>query len=1047
LGSLIAGVAASRQGDDSFARLRSDRRNLRKFAHAIRGYRVAKGKQRKVDLPKNWWRNLVDLCRSLWEEPKGQAAKARLDIYAFTKISKRSFDTAKSSDQMTEQLFLRLAVAVGYASQKDLLQALGQVEPDPADEWSAPPDLLPPPAGRDVRRPRCRDRLQELANSYLAVVVQGPPNCGKSALARDLFDQAGDAGRHLLWCSLLPGALLGDLLERLKVLGRPLITSPGQEIPDLISWLHSANVVLVLDGFDQASVNSFGPLLQRCAKLAGPVRLIATSAVRLTDDNIYDVPPLSAEELSELTIHLGSAITDSQARTLVSETELWPYAIEKALTLFGSIDSLTLARASKMQVSEFVHRLPVMDRRVVEALSAMGSDFDLPALGVILDALGCKEAPDAVSARLRSLFLLRQVSEQDWRLERSGLSLRGASVTDVELVALLERVSRHFEARALRPGRPRDPWTADELSNLYKASRLLQIANRNSAHRLWLLQHVSRGMEPLGLHDRLRVLYEYEANDARDAVGWIHFKYARSLHVTGRLETMLEVCDKAFHYLANPKHKEGRDEDLYISFLGLLSRLLIDVGQGALALQILDGALEAAEIAELSSTVGMQTVSILGWALLRTGMTKEYLNLNERVLSRPFGHLIQPFPRALSETAAGVAHISQGKYDEGIIALATASEFFKTHDIRAYAWSTLHLADAYRAAGRAAEAQQALLHSIETNAARNFFGPDLGQVCSDFLASTEYEGMHPALRLELARSESYEAERSRLALSIADHRLVEHILLEHAIEPGTAYGYDPGKYELFSEGRPYPIKSRFNQNLISRIRKENVEEMLDVLFGERKPLHIFRIHIYNRIIVNACKDIPLLAKKFIYPHLDIIRDQMDGVLFVYARYFEGVGADVATAQLLLNRVRNRDCFNYYNVSANCIARTDFAQAMQMNEMALTFARARQQKAQMQHNMANLIFSHRERARFPEALELCEASIRNTTKVNFHWPKNLMLKLRLLRCDSDDDFERVLDEHRQRFHVTVENLRKICSELDAGRVRRLSLSTLDKPNAL
>jgi hypothetical protein len=97
-------------------------------------------------------------------------------------------------------------------------------------------------------------------------------------------------------------------------------------------------------------------------------------------------------------------------------------------------------------------------------------------------------------------------------------------------------------------------------------------------------------------------------------------------------------------------------------------------------------------------------------------------------------------------------------------------------------------------------------------------------------------------------------------------------------------------------------------------------------------------------------------------------------------------------------------------------------------------------------MANLIFSHRERSRFSEAIELCEASIRNTTKVNFHWPKNLILKLRLLQCDSDDDFESVLDEHKKRFHLSNESLRRICSELDAGRVRRLSLKALEKQSA-
>jgi hypothetical protein len=224
---------------------------------------MAKGKQLPVHLPDNWWRNLVDLCRALWEEPKvARGTKPSLDIYAFTKISKRSFDTAKSCNQMTEQLFLRLTEAVGYTSQEDLLHALGSVKPEPAGTWSTPPDLLPPPAGRDLRRPRCRGRLQELASSYLAMVIQGPPNCGKSALVRDFVEETGGAGRpwHLLWCSLPSDALVSDLLERLKVLGRPLITSPGQEVRDLISWLYSENIVLVLDGLDHGSVHSFGPL-------------------------------------------------------------------------------------------------------------------------------------------------------------------------------------------------------------------------------------------------------------------------------------------------------------------------------------------------------------------------------------------------------------------------------------------------------------------------------------------------------------------------------------------------------------------------------------------------------------------------------------------------------------------------------------------------------------------------------------------------------------------------------------------------------------------
>jgi hypothetical protein len=58
----------------------------------------------------------------------------------------------------------------------------------------------------------------------------------------------------------------------------------------------------------------------------------------------------------------------------------------------------------------------------------------------------------------------------------------------------------------------------------------------------------------------------------------------------------------------------------------------------------------------------------------------------------------------------------------------------------------------------------------------------------------------------------------------------------------------------------------------------------------------------------------------------------------------------------------------------------------------------------------------------------------------------MLKLRLLSCESDADIEKVLDAHQKRFHVTIERLKGVCSELDPGRVRRLSLNALNEQQA-
>ena len=90
---------------------------------------MAKGEQRKEELPKDWWRNLIDICRAKWKEVDRFGVEKPLDISKVTRISRRSFDSAKSTGKMTEQLFLRLTKVLGYNSQKDLLLDLGKSEP------------------------------------------------------------------------------------------------------------------------------------------------------------------------------------------------------------------------------------------------------------------------------------------------------------------------------------------------------------------------------------------------------------------------------------------------------------------------------------------------------------------------------------------------------------------------------------------------------------------------------------------------------------------------------------------------------------------------------------------------------------------------------------------------------------------------------------------------------------------------------------------------------------------------------------------------------
>lgn len=1022
---------------------------------------MAKGTQTKVDLPEGWWESLLDLVTSLWAAPpedrpilqhkRRKTATEHLDIYKFIGLSQSLIvKSQKKPSKMTLASFRKLSRNIGYDSHKDLLQELSDYKKlanistptKPPHSWARPPDLAPPPFNRNFRRSFCMKRLDELYLNFFAVVIQGPLSCGKSALALDLMDQetSGNVAVRLLWFPLQPDAVLGHVLERIKMLGLPFTARPGQETADLISWLHSENAIIVLDGLDEHNATSFRPFLQLCSRLDGPARVIATTSIKLSGGSAYEVPPLTVDELMGMASNLGADARAVGEFPSIVGKELWPNTLEKALALFGSVNILTVSKASTLQMSDLKNRLSDDDQCIVDALISMGMDFDLPALGLIIKDRGLKEAPDAVACRLQSMFMIRQTSALEWRVLQVGREEVAKRPNDPEHSALLLKLSYHYEDRALIGGRfPIEPSIVD-LNNWYNACRLAQLANGSQSRRNKILGVVAKGMEPLGFHERLHILYEFEASVSSGTFDWVHFKLARSLRVTGRLMAMQKICDNAFHFLQ--RNRKDRDENLYISFLREISHLLIDLGKGTLALRILDGALEACEMAELSSIVGVQTVSVLGLALLASGMTKEYIDLHERVLNRPFGGLIQPFSAALSQTRQGIAFIDQKKYPEAIVVLAEAMKFFGQRDARAFAWSSLYLAEAYRAVGSVPKAREALQQSIDTSATRNLFAPDLGALASAFLSNSDYSDLHPIIQTELDRSKQYYSERSSLSLSISESRLIEHIFLELDIELGDVYEYDASKYELFSIGRPYAIKSAFNQNLICRIGRDNAEATLDVLFAERQPKHIFHVHIYNRIIVNSCKDIPLLAKKYIYPNLATIFSQMDSVLYVYARHFEGFGADVDLALKLLENVKKRECFNYYNIGANCASRNNFEEAMRLNKIAFSHAIWRQQRAQILHNMANLIFAHKIRSEFELAIEYCEDSIRNTTKDKFFWPKNLLLKLRLTKCDSEGEIKLMLEEHQSRFRVSPESLKRICLELDPGRVKRMSLSVLE-----
>ena len=78
--------------------------------------------QAKINLPSGWWGRLFEFCRAKWQ--LHAEIDEAFDIYDFIKISRRTFSTARRTDQFTEKMFLVLVQQVGCKNQDELLKVL-----------------------------------------------------------------------------------------------------------------------------------------------------------------------------------------------------------------------------------------------------------------------------------------------------------------------------------------------------------------------------------------------------------------------------------------------------------------------------------------------------------------------------------------------------------------------------------------------------------------------------------------------------------------------------------------------------------------------------------------------------------------------------------------------------------------------------------------------------------------------------------------------------------------------------------------------------------
>jgi non-specific serine/threonine protein kinase len=290
------------------------------------------------------------------------------------------------------------------------------------------------------------------------VTITGPGGVGKSRLALRVADSLANSFRDGVWFVALapvhdPVLVLPTIAQALGVRE----TGAGLAVEQLAERLRDADILLILDNFEQVADAAFG-LSQLLAACPG-VRLLVTSRVvlRLSAETVYHLDPLS---VPHATTRLRAAdLADSDAVRLFSDRaqasnrsfaldddnaaviadicrrlDGLPLAIELAaarskmlspralharlsrrLTLLtgGPVDQPARQRTMHAAVDWSVELLSPFEQRALRQLGVIAGDITLSAAESIVDAAVQDDVLDALGSLVDQSLLQALPSAQD----------------------------------------------------------------------------------------------------------------------------------------------------------------------------------------------------------------------------------------------------------------------------------------------------------------------------------------------------------------------------------------------------------------------------------------------------------------------------------------------------------------------------------------------------------------------------------------------------------------------------------------------------------